>query len=356
MSGFEGLRVLEIGDGLSGAYAGLVLASLGADVVQWNEGLVRRLDVHESAWFDRGRTVVDGGDLHALLRSCDLVITDLSPATMRALGLPTTEAEVRAIDPRLVQVSVTPFGLDSPFADYVMTDLTEWAATGLAYATRREVPMDNDEDYTPVLAGSRQPEVFGGLTAALGALAALSGVRGVLVDVSRQQAFASTAQYQFPILLNDRFLAGHPRMRAQLGWTVPTSDGEVYLRTVEERQWTRLAEWMGDPEWASSEVDGQPLYRADPELACMLVGAWSADFTCADLVAEGQRRGVPVAMMRDLAEVLEWPHLEARGLWVELADGASEGRGPRVPLVEEKPMGGPLRTPHSAVQERWATA
>src|SRR5690348_14095739 len=93
--GANGLRVLEVGEHLSGAYAGLILCAQGATVRQFRRGLERRLDEVESAYFDRGRLVTaDSEDLVSLAARADVLLTDLSLQKMRGLNLPTTEAEL----------------------------------------------------------------------------------------------------------------------------------------------------------------------------------------------------------------------------------------------------------------------
>src|SRR4051812_42999672 len=121
MKAVTGLRVLEIGERLSGAYAGLILAEQGAVVCQVRAGLERTLDMVESAYFDRGRLLLeDAAPLHGLIAEADVVLCDVHPGRLAALGLPRTEEELQELKPGLVMVAVTALGLHGPHAEYQM--------------------------------------------------------------------------------------------------------------------------------------------------------------------------------------------------------------------------------------------
>ena len=101
------VRVLEVGEGLSGAFAGLILASLGYEVVQVRAGLRRDLDDLESTFYDRGRIVATGREaLESLLPLTDVLLTDLHPIRMRELVLPCSEDDLARIRTGLVGVAV----------------------------------------------------------------------------------------------------------------------------------------------------------------------------------------------------------------------------------------------------------
>src|SRR5882762_5329248 len=129
------LRILEIGDGVSAAYATKLLADLGADVVKIEtpgRGDVTRRrgpfpgDVphpEKSGLFlylnanKRGITLdltqASGRDaLARLVRRADLLVHDVHPTDMAARGL---DYERLAADhPALVMTSIAPFGLTGP--------------------------------------------------------------------------------------------------------------------------------------------------------------------------------------------------------------------------------------------------
>lgn len=342
MQAASGLRVLEVGESRSAAFAGLILAAQGADVCQVRDGITRRLDAIESAYFDRGRWVPPpGADLAALASEADILLLDSSLPRLRELGLPATLEELRAGQAAVI---VTPMGTWGPQALLVMDQINEWAAGGLAYVTRRAVPDDDVDGYSPVLPPDRQPEMLGGLAAAIGALFGMLQSKAanepMLLDVSRQEVQAAMLHGVVPVFVWNHTVNGNPNARlSNIGMLIPASDGEVYLRTVEPHHWAGLVSWMGNPEWAQEPWASDGLQRmAHWELVRSLISEWSAQHPMRWLVEEGQRAGVPIAYTRSASEVLETEQLRSRDAWVEVEVNGSTARGPRVPLVETAPL------------------
>src|SRR5262249_54684178 len=135
-----------------GLLAGRMLADLGADVIQVEPpdgSSARRVGPFapdgESLYWDayarnkRGVTCdldePDGREL--ALRLCsdaDFVFESEMPGVMDARGL--AYADVRAVNPRVVYTSITPFGSDGPKARYADAELILWASGGPLYARR----------------------------------------------------------------------------------------------------------------------------------------------------------------------------------------------------------------------------
>src|SRR6266849_6240731 len=151
MQGLEGVKVLELGYMVSAAYATKLMADLGADVIKVEEpdgdrarqrgpfpqGIV---DPEQSGLFlylntnKRGCTLDlrhDRETLARLVAWADLLVHNYPPAEMAALGIdyPT----FRAINPRLVMCSITPFGLTGPHKDYHAYELTVAHGGGWAW-------------------------------------------------------------------------------------------------------------------------------------------------------------------------------------------------------------------------------
>jgi crotonobetainyl-CoA:carnitine CoA-transferase CaiB-like acyl-CoA transferase len=260
---------------------------------------------------------------------------------MGELGVPRSETELARVRPGLAAVAVTSLGLDGPHSDYEMDDITDWAAGGLAYATRRSVPADDRERYVPVLPPGRQPELLGGLVAAIASLAAVrlahATGQAALADVSRQEVVASMGHHHVPMLFNNLMLAGAPDRRVSFGWLVPAEGGDVYLRTVETSQWDRLVEWMGNPDWAVRQPDELPIYYTAPELVGPLLADWTRTQSQAWLLDEAARRRIPMAHPREIVDVLNWPHLRERNAWETVEDERRSYTAPRIPLIGPVP-------------------
>ena len=197
-------RVLDLSDE-RGLLCGQILADLGADVIAVEPpggssarrigpfagdvpGPERSLHWWAYARNKRGITLdldTDDGreSLRRLVAGADFLIESAPPGEMAARGL--GYADLAAINPALVYVSITPFGQDGPKARYAATDLTILAAGGV-------LVMQGDEDRPPVRVSAPQAWAHAGAEAAGAALVAhherVRSGRGQHVDVSAQQA------------------------------------------------------------------------------------------------------------------------------------------------------------------------
>src|SRR5438093_5705418 len=127
MRSLEGVHVLELGRHLGVASAGLSLAALGADVVQVRHP-ERTVGRAESAYYDRGRRVVDLDPASAALPTlADVIVTDLADSELGSSGVPRDAGELRAGPRAQVLVTIRSLGRTGPNRDFRMTDLTEWA-------------------------------------------------------------------------------------------------------------------------------------------------------------------------------------------------------------------------------------
>ncbi|MEE8443113.1 MAG: CoA transferase [Dehalococcoidia bacterium] len=204
-------RVLDLADE-TGILAGKILADLGADViaVEPPEGnSARRLGPFFGAqphperglvWWayaagKRGITLnleAAGGQalLKRLAGEADFLLESVTPGYLNSLGLG-FEA-LQQVNPRLVMVTMTPFGQDGPYSHYQGPDLVGMALSGFMYLT-------GDPDRPPLRMVEPQ---FGRNMAASGAAGAmiahnnraLTG-QGQHVDVSGQEAVARTLSH-----------------------------------------------------------------------------------------------------------------------------------------------------------------
>jgi crotonobetainyl-CoA:carnitine CoA-transferase CaiB-like acyl-CoA transferase len=203
-------RVLDLTN-QRGLLCGQMLADLGADVVQIEPpggSPARRLgpfagdvvDPERSLFWwayarnKRGVTLdvahERGRELfRRLVRTADFVVDSEAPGALDALGL--GHAALAEINPRVVSVSITPFGADGPKAAWAASDLVLLAAGG-------PLVLQGDDDRAPVRLPVPQAYLHASAEAAVGALVAhhereRSG-RGQHVDVSAQQAVALATQ------------------------------------------------------------------------------------------------------------------------------------------------------------------
>jgi crotonobetainyl-CoA:carnitine CoA-transferase CaiB-like acyl-CoA transferase len=325
-----------------------MMTALGADVVQVRlPG--RTLPRAESAYYDRGRIILDritldptvldpttSSDIRELAALADVVLTDLDDSGMTALGVPVELSELRAGADAQVTVRVRSLGATGPNRDFRMSDITEWAASGLAQVTRR--PHRDIERYVPVLPPGRQPQALAGLAAATAALAGRRWARlrrePVLADVSVQEVAAAMLHGVFPSYVWSGIVVGNPSTPAlSLGMLLPAIDGDVYIRTLDPRQWDALMVWVDDESISAigSDADSR---LANNDALVMMVGEWTSKQYRLALLQEGQRRHIPIALPRSLDDVLAWQHLRARGVWRSIDFEGTPVEAPHLPLLE----------------------
>lgn len=197
-------RVLDLTDE-RGLLCGRILGDLGADVLQVEPpggSPARRLGPfyqddpapdRSLFWWayaqnKRGITLdVETRDGQALLRrlvaEAHFLIESFDPGHLAGLGL--GYEDLRAVNPALVMVSVTPFGPDGPYVGYKDGDLVGMSLAGMVY-------LNGDPDLPPVQIGVPQFYHHGAAAAAVGAMIAHCARQatgeGQHVDVSCHQA------------------------------------------------------------------------------------------------------------------------------------------------------------------------
>jgi crotonobetainyl-CoA:carnitine CoA-transferase CaiB-like acyl-CoA transferase len=239
-----------------------------------------------------------------------------------------------------------------------MDDINEWGAGGLGYVTRRPQDVD-DRPYAPVLPPGRQPEVLAGISAATAALAGVRWARragrSILADVSRQEVQAAMLHGIVPPFVWNGIVVGSPASlssRPGIGALLPATDGEIYLRTVELHQHTRLVEFMGSPAWAAEFADTATRLEHMAEFYSH-VAEFTGQHPRQWLYEEGQRHGVAFSVPRTLKEVLEWEQLDARGMWRKVDLDGKQVLGPCLPLFEPNSWEPSEPATVAEVEQRW---
>ncbi|TMA52285.1 MAG: CoA transferase [Deltaproteobacteria bacterium] len=333
-----GLRVLDLTD-QQGALAGKLLADLGADVVLVEPpggGPLRTIppfwqglpDPERSLFFwfygtsKRGITLdIARSSGAALLRrlaaEADVLLESAPPGRLAALGC--GPEALRAVNPRLVIASITPFGQRGPYRDWRASDTVAEAMGGMLF-------VNGHRGRPPLRALGLQAYHQAGVFAAVGVLGALFARertgRGQDVDVSLQAAVAGALEH-VPGLWHQAGTVA-PR-QGTLHWTRyfrvgRCRDGWVMHCTVGD--WTSLVEWvkadgvaadLGDPAWEDVRHRA-----AGAEHLFDVLDAWAARYTVAELVEGAQLRRIPYAAVRPPEGLLRDPQLAERGFFVPI--------------------------------------
>jgi len=263
-----------------------------------------------------------------LVRRSDAVVQNYSPRVMPQLGL--SYESLREVNRAIVMTSVSGFGQEGPWRDYV-----SFAAIGEALSGISGLSGYTGEG--ALIHGVGVSDPFAGYLAAFCTLAAVHHARatgeGQHVDVSQLEA---SMQYIADALVEFE-LTGRPRARATVddsaaaphgAFPARGEDAWVALSVATEEQWRALLAAMNSPEWASDARFATPLSRRRNRVALNeYVAQWTARFDRQELARDLQARGVSAAPVLAPSDLLKDPGLEATGFF-QYVDHPSAGRHP----------------------------
>lgn len=366
-TGFLGpYRVLDVTDH-RGLLAGHILAQLGADVVQmeppggsdgrhqppfhpsWPDG---ENSFYWAAYASGKRSIVcdpgvDREIWEQLVLSADILLDSAAPGEGRPDWL--DPAALELLNPRLIHVSITPFGLTGPKKDWLDSEIALWAAGGPLLLTR-------DLEGRPLRISVPQAYLHGAATAAGAALIAhaervRSGV-GQHVDVSILQTLpqctlgavlaesighpnfvpkpgpvraagkggpmdlsgsgALTRRSKWPVA------DGLAEMHLAMGPATGVSSNKLFAWMIEEGQ---LAEEFHGWDWTTlhERLESGEITWEQIEEARNQVSAFLMQFRKADLMQVALDRGIRIAPIDTIAGLLANEQFAARGFFAQVA-------------------------------------
>ena len=273
-----------------------------------------------------------------LVRDADVLIDDWQPQTRRELGIDADT--LRSLNPLLVNLSMTPFGLSGPYADWQSTPLVSLALGGYLY-------LSGEEDREPLMLPGYQAQRLTAMKGYAGILLALRAREmsgsGQQVEVSEMEALAALHQFTFVSHQYDGIIRKRAGVRLATGrrtggypiTTLPCKDGYITFSASAPHQWDYVCAMIGredlliDPRLSAF----QSLKDAADEIDEILL-EWVADRTREEIVelAAGVY-SVPASPVFDLGETLRDGQYIERGLFAEFEH--PEGGAltfPRVPF------------------------
>ena len=333
MGVLDGIRVIDFGRFIAGPYCGALLADLGADVIR-----VERLEGGEDRWVtpitddgvgpmylqcnrgkrgltlnpikDEGREVVA-----RLVATADVVIANLPPDTLRAMGL--DDASLRAIKPDIILVTATAWGSGGEWSHRPGFDGLAQAASGHMFMTgppgaptRASVPY---VDFS---------------TATLSALAVLVALRhrdqtgeGQVIEpalLRTAMTWNSGALIEQAMITADRTSTHNRAQTAGPSDVFPTKDGWLLCAVIGNAQFAHWCEMIDRPDLIGDERFKDDLSRGEhaAELSAYM-GAWCADRTTAECLDALDTHRVPGGPVLTYQQALDLPQVHQIGLFEE---------------------------------------
>ncbi len=340
-------RVLDCSNQL-GWLAGRILADLGADVIKvepptaalddpaWRANNVNKRLITLDLGTEAGRAA-----LQRMAASTDFLIETAAPGSAEAtLFDPDT---LNAANPKLIHVSITPFGRTGPHAQWLASDIEFMAASGA-------MSLAGEPGGEPLRVSVAQSFSWAAAQAAVGAMVALTHRtatgRGQHVDVSAQAAVIASIAFSPAYWDMHRenptragaFMTGRSIHGAKYRVFWPCQDGYVnfivYGGVAGRRTNEAVTSWMKDAgaelgaladiDWAV--FDPTQATQEDVDAIEGPIGRFFLTLTKAEFLDGTFQRemlGYPVNTVADIAAD---PQLDARGFWQDLPgpDGKTE--------------------------------
>jgi crotonobetainyl-CoA:carnitine CoA-transferase CaiB-like acyl-CoA transferase len=274
----EGIKVLDLSRVLAGPWCTQLLADLGAEVVKierpgagddtrhWGPPWFGADDDKVAAYFlscNRGKKSAaidfaqpDGAALvRRLAKDADVVVENFKVGGLKRFCL--DAASLRAANPRLVYASITGFGQDGPYSGRAGYDFMIQAMGGLMSITG--LP-DSEPGGGPMRVGVAVADLFTGMYTAVAILAALfrreKKGEGATIDMAlldTQLAVLANQVSNFLVSGEDPPRQGNTHPNIVPYQPFEASDRPLVIAVGNDRQFARLAELTGHPQWASDE-------------------------------------------------------------------------------------------------------
>ncbi|MDH0893405.1 MULTISPECIES: CaiB/BaiF CoA-transferase family protein [unclassified Pseudomonas] len=334
----EGISILDLTHMLSGPYAGMILADLGAQTIkveplagEGTRALLAQDPRHSykgmGAYFltlnrNKQSVCIDLKSEHGLqvfydlVRKADVVLDNFSAGVPQKLKI--DFEHLRQVNPRIITCSVSGFGQDGPSYLRPAFDQVVQAIGGGMSITGLDAE-------TPIRAGIPIGDLGGGMFAVMGVLAALqarnSKGHGQHVDISMLDCQISMLNYMATM----HFLSGENPAPLGNGHfvhvpynTYPTADGFVVIAVIFDSFWDNLVglldvEALRDPKYKT-----QPGRLADKALIDGILGDVLRSNTTDHWVERLTAVRVPCGPVNRFSEALADPQVRHRKMVVDI--------------------------------------
>ena len=331
MKPLDGIKVLDLSRVLAGPWCTQLLADLGADVVKierpgagddtrhWGPPWFGEGDRRVAAYFlscNRGKKSAaidfaqpEGAALvRKLAESADVVVENFKVGGLEKFGL--DAGALRAAKPRLVYASITGFGQDGPYAERAGYDFMIQAMGGLMSITG--LP-DGEPGGGPLRVGVAVADLFTGMYTAVAILAALyrreKTGEGAHIDMAlldAQLAVLANQASNFLVSGEDPPRQGNTHPNLVPYQPFDASDRPLVIAIGNDRQFAKLAQLAGHPEWASdarfATSAARVANRAEiVRLVSEAIATQPADYWFARL----EEAGIPAGPINRISEALE---------------------------------------------------
>jgi len=327
----DGVKTVEIASNIAGPYAGLILASLGADVLKierpegddargWGPPFIGdTASIFHTVNLNKRSVALDLKDpaqiawLKGYIADADVLVQNMRPGAMEALGL--GSAAMLELNPRLVYGSAAAFGAKGPMRLAAGYEPMVQAFAGI-------FSVNGEAERPGVRVGVSLLDVGTGMWTALGCIAGLlqrerTG-KGVVVDASLfETALGWLGGHFAGFRVSGDLPVRNPTgsNRVVVFQAFDAADGQVIIAAANDRLFAKLAGELGHAEWADD-----PRFRtnrdrfAHKDVLLPMVAAIVKARPRAHWIERLEAVGVPCAPINDLRQVEALPQTAALGI------------------------------------------
>jgi crotonobetainyl-CoA:carnitine CoA-transferase CaiB-like acyl-CoA transferase len=323
----DGIRVLDFGRYIAGPYCAALLAEFGADVirVEKREGSEDRYQAPVTATGDgalflqmnrnkRAMTLdpmaAEGREIvQKLVRTADVVVANLPPQTLSAMGL--DYANLVAVKPDIILTTVSAYGRGGPYSARVGFDGIGQAMSGAVYMTG-----EPDQPYRAQVAWV---DFSTALHCAFGTMAALMARErtgeGQLVEgalLATAVTLTNALLIEQAVIKADRVPTGNRGQTAAPVDIFRTEDGFIIVQVIGQPLFERWAVLMGEAHWLTDPRFRDDISRGNHgELISRRMAQWCAERTTAEALATLGAAKIPAGEVLAPQQTLDDPHIQA---------------------------------------------
>jgi formyl-CoA transferase len=336
----DGIKVLDLSRVLAGPWCTQLLADLGAEVLKierpgsgddtrhWGPPWHGEGDSKVAAYFlscNRGKKSAaidfarpEGAVLvRKLAEHADVVVENFKVGGLKKFGLDATS--LRAANPCLVYASITGFGQDGPYADRAGYDFIIQGMGGMMSVTG--LP-DDEPGGGPMRAGVAIADIFTGMYTCVAILAALHARERTGEGTTIDMALFDTQLAVMANQASNALVSGKdpPRQGNTHPNIVPyqpfeAADQPIIIAVGNDRQFARLAEICGHPEWTSDERFASNGARVANRAEMVgLVSEAIRPKPAAEWLAQLEKAGIPAGPINTLTQALSDVQAQHRGM------------------------------------------
>jgi len=329
----DGIRVLDMTNVLSGPFATVHLALLGAEVVKIENpdggDLARKLgnvgplnkqlmgtsflaqnankkSITLNLKLDEGKEI-----FKRLVKSSDVVVENFRPGVLDRLGF--SYEKMRELNPRIIYCAISGFGSTGPDAFKPAYDQIIQGLSGV-------MAINGDETLNPLRCGFPVCDTVGGLNAAFAIMAALyyrqKTGQGQFIDIALLDSIMPLMGWVAANLLiggQQPVLMGNDNFTAAPSGTFRTKDGFINIAANQQKQWEDLADCLGVPELKTDpRFQERDTRKANRKALTPLLEAKLTLGTTEHWVNTLNAKGIPSGDICSLEKALTCPQSEHR--------------------------------------------